>query len=50
MENKLYAHCIINNKGDEVHGIVKFSTAKDGTRVQARVTGMSKGLHGFHIH
>ena len=53
MESKKthYAHCIINQKGDDVYGIVRYTQVEgEQTRIQARIEGLSKGLHGFHIH
>ena len=47
---KTFGHCIINKKGDSVFGIVKFSQVEGGTRIQARIEGLPKGKHGFHIH
>ena len=29
---------------------MKFSSVQGGTRVQATIYGMEKGLHGFHVH
>jgi len=30
---KMFGHCVINKKGEDVYGIVKFSPEKQGTRV-----------------
>lgn len=52
MEGSLYAICILKEDGGSgVSGIVKFTQAAGGkTRVQATMTGLSKGNHGFHVH
>ncbi len=36
--------------GGKVEGVVTFSPAAGGVRVNARVTGLTPGDHGFHIH
>ena len=36
--------------GSNVRGMVKFIQEKDGIRVEAEITGLSPGKHGFHIH
>lgn len=37
--------------GEHVRGVVMFTRGEKGeTRVQAEITGLSKGQHGFHIH
>jgi Cu-Zn family superoxide dismutase len=36
--------------GNETHGIVTFTKVEEGVRVQATVTGLTPGDHGFHIH
>lgn len=36
--------------GSGVRGIVTFTSAPGGTRVEARVEGLTPGRHGFHIH
>jgi Cu-Zn family superoxide dismutase len=36
--------------GGKVEGVVTFSQAPGGVRVNARVTGLTPGDHGFHIH
>ena len=37
-------------KGHQVSGTVSFVQRGDNVLVEARVTGLSPGLHGFHIH
>lgn len=37
-------------EGSEVRGTVTFTTVEGGVRVTARVTGLTEGDHGFHIH
>lgn len=44
------AVAVIHSSGSDVSGWVTFTKANDGVRVQAEVTGLSEGKHGFHIH
>ena len=37
-------------EGDQVQGIVTFSEVADGVRVDANITGLKPGKHGFHVH
>ena len=50
--DKTYAVCILKpDGGSGVEGVVKFVQAAGGkTRVKAEITGLSEGLHGFHVH
>jgi Cu-Zn family superoxide dismutase len=44
------AVCVLS--GEVVKGVIKF-TQEDGDKpveVAGEVTGLTKGLHGFHIH
>ena len=36
--------------GNKVSGIVKFTEVADGVQVQAEITGLTPGNHGFHVH
>jgi Cu-Zn family superoxide dismutase len=36
--------------GNKVSGTVKFTEVADGVQVQANITGLSAGKHGFHVH
>jgi len=36
--------------GSNVRGTVNFFQSKDTVRVEASLTGLTPGLHGFHIH
>lgn len=36
--------------GSEVRGMVTFIRVNEGVRVVARVSGLTPGKHGFHIH
>ncbi len=36
--------------GNDVRGTVTFTEAAGGVRVSANITGLTDGLHGFHIH
>ena len=37
-------------EGDKVKGIVTFTEVADGVRVDANITGLAPGKHGFHVH
>ena len=37
-------------EGDKVKGIVTFTEVADGVRVDANITGLTPGKHGFHVH
>ncbi len=37
-------------QGNEVRGTVHFTKVDGGVRVVAEVTGLTPGLHGFHVH
>jgi superoxide dismutase, Cu-Zn family len=37
-------------EGNEAAGTVEFVTDGDNVRVIAKVTGLSPGVHGFHVH
>jgi Cu-Zn family superoxide dismutase len=37
-------------QGNHVSGTVHFSRTESGIKVQADITGLSAGKHGFHIH
>ena len=51
-ESWVYAICIMKEDGGSgVNGIVKFAQQLGGrTRVCARITGLTEGDHGFHVH
>jgi Cu-Zn family superoxide dismutase len=36
--------------GTNVSGTVTFTEEADGVRVQANITGLTPGKHGFHVH
>lgn len=45
------AICVLEPRsGSEVRGIVKFIAEAEGVRIEAKVTGLKPGLHGFHVH
>jgi Cu-Zn family superoxide dismutase len=37
-------------EGNKVSGTVTFTEVEDGVRVQAEITGLTPGNHGFHVH
>ena len=36
--------------GNKVSGTVRFTEVADGVQIQAEITGLSPGKHGFHVH
>lgn len=47
----VYATAVIYpTKGNTTSGTVTFSQEKDGLHVAGHITGLSQGLHGFHVH
>ena len=47
-----YAVCVMNPDGDSgVKGIVRFTQVEgQHINIKAEISGLSEGLHGFHIH
>jgi len=41
---------IYPTKGNMVNGVVTFTKVANGIKVSARLTGLTPGKHGFHIH
>ena len=41
---------LIPTEGNNAAGVVRFARVDKGLRVMARITNLSPGLHGFHIH
>src|SRR5437879_5286737 len=37
-------------RGNKVSGTVTFTEVADGVQVQAEITGLTPGNHGFHVH
>lgn len=37
-------------EGNDVHGTVAFYPAENGVRIEAEITGLAPGDHGFHVH
>lgn len=47
----LRAVAALHAAGDsKVAGVVTFTEVADGVRVDANITGLSPGKHGFHVH
>ena len=47
---KAVAVLIPTKSGGDVAGTITFTKVEKGTRVQAEITGLPAGKHGFHIH
>lgn len=41
---------LIPTAGNDVHGIVMFEQKEEGVHVRGKITNLSPGKHGFHIH
>lgn len=41
---------VVPTEGNSVAGTVTFTAVDDGVRVQAQLTGLTEGRHGFHVH
>ncbi|MCC7546568.1 MAG: superoxide dismutase family protein [Burkholderiales bacterium] len=41
---------LVPTKGSHVSGTVTFTQEGEQVLVEARITGLSPGLHGFHVH
>jgi Cu-Zn family superoxide dismutase len=37
-------------QGNKVQGVVTFTKQENGIRIEANVTGLTPGKHGFHVH
>ncbi|MEP0547837.1 MAG: superoxide dismutase family protein [Rhodothermales bacterium] len=37
-------------EGNDVRGRVTFADTPDGVRIVAEISGLSEGMHGFHVH
>ncbi len=37
-------------EGSQVEGVVQFTRTAEGIRIEATVSGLTPGRHGFHIH
>src|SRR5690625_136613 len=45
------AVAVVHGLGDnELSGTVTFTKVSDGVRVQAEISGLEEGKHGFHVH
>ncbi len=41
---------IYPTKGNSASGVVTFTEQKDGLHISAKLTGLTSGKHGFHVH
>ena len=37
-------------QGNQVRGFVTFTSVTGGVRIEANITGLTPGRHGFHVH
>jgi Cu/Zn superoxide dismutase len=37
-------------QGNQVRGIVTFTSVAGGVRIEADITGLTTGKYGFHVH
>ena len=58
-EHKMHNHdnksikaiCVLNaTEGNQTNGTVTFTQTENGIKVIAKLSGLSEGKHGFHIH
>jgi len=52
MDGATRAVCVLipTKSGAGVAGTVTFTKVEKGTRIQAEITGLAPGKHGFHVH
>lgn len=52
MNNIIEAVCVLNNKEENINGVIIFKENKEKKCVDIKIniTGLEEGLHGFHIH
>lgn len=51
MSGPLRAVAVLQSAGkDKISGLVTFTEVADGVRVDANITGLTPGKHGFHVH
>jgi Cu-Zn family superoxide dismutase len=45
------AVCVIHGLGkNKVHGVITFTQHGDEVEISGKITGLSEGKHGFHVH
>ena len=51
-KRKFKGICVLHENNNNVYGTIKFSQSKKSKRVKVtyHITGLSDGLHGFHVH
>ena len=47
---KIKAVCVLVGDKSNVKGIIKFIQFKNKVKIEYHITGLSNGLHGFHVH
>ena len=47
--SKINAVCVLSNKN--INGVIYFHELENGNvKIHGEISGLSPGLHGFHIH
>jgi Cu-Zn family superoxide dismutase len=42
--------CVLASNKNEIEGIINITEFKNGLEIEYKITGLTDGLHGFHIH
>ena len=50
MDDTIYAICVLKNDELGIKGQIRFTQTGDKVKINIELSGLSKGLHGFHIH
>lgn len=49
-KDSIKAIVVFGKNEHNVEGVVQFKEEKNGIRIKYKITGLTDGLHGFHIH
>ncbi len=41
---------LASTKGNDIHGVITLTQTEGGVEIKGKVTGLTPGEHGFHIH